>query len=336
MRGGETILAHLPGGGGQKGGGERDELGAEEVVQVVQDLVASQTVSLRCVNSHVVLFSEDGRVSVGAADVGGLDGILVIVDDEALGHNQQLLSQGYTVVKVLGVEEAREVRDTLDRIVSKGVENGLFYSNGYQVRVPDVAIHDSVFSELLVHPLILYLVRTYLGKSARAATWSSNTLLPHMDHAVLGWHTDYPYHDIEPGTWPELPLGVQVMWMIDEFRNDNGATMFFPGSHLTMNPPVFDEFDEPDGAQTLCAPSGSVLIAHSAWWHRQTANTSPLPRHALLASYTRGYVVPKADMQGQLLALMASPALWESLDLRQQHELRCFCCCVAVCCSELQ
>jgi ectoine hydroxylase-related dioxygenase (phytanoyl-CoA dioxygenase family) len=75
-------------------------------------------------------------------------------------------------------------------------------------------------------------------------------------------------------------------------------------------------------SQILNAPAGSVLIAHSAWWHRQTANTSPHPRHALLACFTRGYVVPKADMEGQYLAVSGSSSFWDSLDVRQQEELR--------------
>ena len=107
-----------------------------------------------------------------------------------------------------------------------------------------------------VHPSILYLVRSYLGRSARAATWSSNTLLANMDHPVLGWHADYPYHDIEAGSWPDTPLGVQVLWMLDDFRKDNGGTMFFPGSHLSLSPPVFEEFSEPEGSQVLTAPAG--------------------------------------------------------------------------------
>jgi ectoine hydroxylase-related dioxygenase (phytanoyl-CoA dioxygenase family) len=53
----------------------------------------------------------------------------------------------------------------------------------------------------------------------------------------------------------------------------------------------------------VCVCVGSVLVAHSAWWHRQTANSSPHSRHALLACFTRGFVIPKADMEGQYLAI---------------------------------
>ena len=138
---------------------------------------------------------------------------------------------------------------------------------------------------------------------------------------MLGWHADYPYHDIEPGSWPDLPLGVQVLWMLDPFTKENGGTMFFPGSHLTMNPPIFDDFDEPEGARILSAQAGAVLVAHSAWWHRQTANRSPRPRHALLACFTRGYVMPKADMEGQFHAISGAGGFWDRLDVRQQGEL---------------
>lgn len=336
VRGGVAVLAALPGlvhdnsSGtvGGRWGSVGDAFTEEEVVEVVGGLMAARTVSLRCSrgDGNLLLFErgDHARVRVGSEAEGadGLDAILLLVDSHLRKHLDQLQSDGYTVVKVLDEEEAREARDSLDRIVTHGTRHRLLYSNGYQVRVPDLAVHDALFSDLLVHPSILFLVRAYLGNSARAATWSSNTLLPHMDHPVLGWHADYPYHDIEDGAWPDTPLGLQVLWMLDEFRKDNGGTMFFPGSHLNMNPPIFEEFSEPEGSDVISAPAGSVLVAHSAWWHRQTANTSPRARHALLACYTRGYVVPKADMQGQYLAISSSDSFWNSLDLRQQDDLR--------------
>ena len=49
----------------------------------------------------------------------------------------------------MGEEEAREARDVLDRVVALGTAHGFLYSNGYQVRVPNVAVHDVLLSDLL-------------------------------------------------------------------------------------------------------------------------------------------------------------------------------------------
>ena len=98
------------------------------------------------------------------------------------------------------------------------------------------------------------------------------------------------------------PLGVQALWLLDDFREDNGGTMFLPGSHLVDGVPdgiSAGGMETPPAAQVLIAPAGSVLIAHSAWWHRQTVNRSDAPRTALLGNYTSGHVVPKDGMERQ-------------------------------------
>jgi hypothetical protein len=38
--------------------------------------------------------------------------------------------------------------------------------------------------------------------------------------------------------------------------------MFFPGSHLALNPPVFDDFSEPEGAQVvLCVIIATAFVS---------------------------------------------------------------------------
>ena len=41
-----------------------------------------------------------------------------------------------------------------------------------------------------------------------------------------------------------------------------------------------------------------VLVAHSAWWHRQTPNLSPEPRVALLACFVRSPLSGRVFVQG--------------------------------------
>ena len=115
-------------------------------------------------------------------------------------------------------------------------------------------------------------------------------------------------------------LSLQVMWLLDNFTQQNGATMFWPGSHSWLQQPDYD-FSTPEDAQLLLAPAGSVLIAHGAWWHRQTPNASPRPRSALLANFCRGFVVPKADMEGQLIGMRDSGVM-ERLSAFQQRRLQ--------------
>ena len=57
----------------------------------------------------------------------------------------------------------------------------------------------------------------------------------------LGWHVDYPYHDLDPGYWGEVdsPLGVQVLICLDEFTSANGGTMFRTNTHKLLQTESF-------------------------------------------------------------------------------------------------
>ena len=59
---------------------------------------------------------------------------------------------------------------------------------------------------------------------------------------------------------------LQVLICLDDFREDNGGTMFMPNSH--RDKPLGLEKDHggtSPGSLVLKAPAGSVLVAHSAW-----------------------------------------------------------------------
>ena len=52
-----------------------------------------------------------------------------------------------------------------------------------------------------------------------------------------------------------------------------------------------------------------VLIAHSAWWHRQTPNTSPHSRSALLAAFVRSPLPPPPSFAPPRPYAVAPPAV---------------------------
>lgn len=224
------------------------------------------------------------------------------VQGHVLNHERRLRQHGFTVLPhVLSADDAADAKDVLERAQQSAGRVELHSDAPQQVRVPDLLPQHQLFSELLLHPAVLAIVQRLLHNDFRCATWSSNTLLPHMTTPALGWHVDYPYHDISP-PWPRDTLSVQVLWLLDNFTEHNGATMFLPESHSWLQQPEYD-FSTPQQSQLLVAPAGSVLIAHGAWWHRQTPNLSPAPRSALLASFCRAFVIPKADMEGQFMRM---------------------------------
>jgi hypothetical protein len=68
--------------------------------------------------------------------------------------------------------------------------------------------------------------------------------------------------------WPM----VGFIFMVDEFRRDNGATRFVPGSHRWPHAPsdvMQDATADYEGQISACGPPGSVVIYNGSVWHGQ-------------------------------------------------------------------
>ena len=126
-------------------------------------------------------------------------------------HELRLLQHGYTVMhSVVSADDVADAKEALERAQELAGRVEVQDGTRQQVRVADILHHHQLFAELLLHPAVLAVVQRLLHNDFRCATWSSNTLLPNMSGAALGWHVDYPYHDIRP-PWPRDMLSLQVL-----------------------------------------------------------------------------------------------------------------------------
>lgn len=95
-----------------------------------------------------------------------------------------------------------------------------------------------------------------------------------------------------PGTIQAM--GVQVIWFLDEFTVENGATRVVPGSHLRLTYP--ENGKEYAEEIRLCGPRGSVLCMNAGMWHGGGANRTAKNRWSLVYTYVRWYMRPSFDM----------------------------------------
>ena len=78
--------------------------------------------------------------------------------------------------------------------------------------------------------------------------------------------------------------------MVDDFRHDNGATRFLPGSHLWSTVPIVLLGDlKADYASQVqaCSPAGSMIVFNGSAWHGHTVNRSGQSRRSLQGAYIR-------------------------------------------------
>jgi ectoine hydroxylase-related dioxygenase (phytanoyl-CoA dioxygenase family) len=89
---------------------------------------------------------------------------------------------------------------------------------------------------------------------------------------------------------------VGFIFMVDEFRRDNGATRFVPGSHRWRQAPsavMQDASADHEGQVSACDPAGSVVIYNGSVWHGHGVNQTKEPRRSIQGAYLR-----RDDKQG--------------------------------------
>jgi len=91
----------------------------------------------------------------------------------------------------------------------------------------------------------------------------------------------------------DLRLMAQLLVMIDEFTEENGATYLFGGSHRLREKPSDEVFFK--SAVRAVGPAGSMIMFNSNLWHAAGINRSDRPRRALTLAFTRPFMKQQLD-----------------------------------------
>jgi ectoine hydroxylase-related dioxygenase (phytanoyl-CoA dioxygenase family) len=86
---------------------------------------------------------------------------------------------------------------------------------------------------------------------------------------------------------------INLFFAIDEFREDNGATIVAPGTHQRAERPTDEELE--DRKMPVVCPAGSMLVFDSTLWHAAGANVSGKDRLAINHQFTRSFIKQQMD-----------------------------------------
>jgi ectoine hydroxylase-related dioxygenase (phytanoyl-CoA dioxygenase family) len=158
-------------------------------------------------------------------------------------------------------------------------------------RVYSLAAKGEVFQRLAEHPRVMALCERLLLPNFLLSTLQSIRL--HPGEQAQAWHTDDAFYQV-PRPRPES-LAVSVIWAIEDFTEENGATEVIPGSHLWgMEHPESRAY----AAVPAVMPAGSAIVFDGALWHRGGANRSTGTRLAISPQYCQPWLRPQ---ESQLL-----------------------------------
>jgi ectoine hydroxylase-related dioxygenase (phytanoyl-CoA dioxygenase family) len=138
-----------------------------------------------------------------------------------------------------------------------------------------------IFERMVQHPAIIEIAEAMLGDDMTLGAYSARIL--HSGATEMGVHIDYPYWAMRGPFTTRPPLMVQVIWMLQDFTEQNGATLVAPRSQLRCARPSREQFAR--DAIKITGNAGDAIVSHGLLWHDTSPNRTAEPRVALLINY---------------------------------------------------
>lgn len=184
---------------------------------------------------------------------------------------------GYVVVPELVPRTAmEEIRAAVRPLLR---HDGRTEFEGYRTRRVYAVIEKTfALNPLVEHPLVLALLDRLFLPNYLLSQLQAIEVLPGEVRQPL--HHDDGFY---PLARPRPPVGAAVIWAVDDFTAENGATMVIPRSHLWGDVPPADI--DTGALVPVVMPSGSAVFFLGTLWHCAGANRSDAPRMAATAQY---------------------------------------------------
>jgi ectoine hydroxylase-related dioxygenase (phytanoyl-CoA dioxygenase family) len=164
-------------------------------------------------------------------------------------------------------------------------------------RLANLVDYDEIFRWAIGLPAVLAAVAHVLGPEFKLSSLNARSARPHSD-----W--TQPLH-CDTGALPDTRGNTvcNVLWMLDDFTAENGATRFVPGTHRSGRLPqdaLADAAAPHPDERLLTGTRGTIVVMNAHLWHGGTANRSDGPRLALHSFYCRRDM-PQQQYQKKLL-----------------------------------
>ncbi|MGB7261924.1 MAG: phytanoyl-CoA dioxygenase family protein [Albidovulum sp.] len=242
-----------------------------------------------------------------------------IVEELLNGGGAVCISGLFTAAEVaearrIVMEHSEQAAEKVTHFQGAAAEDGKI---NLQRRVWNLLAKGDVFSRMAAHPVLMEILRKFLGSEFIMGSIAANRILPGGPGQEP--HVDYPYWDFhKPETHPigfngSFPMNAQVSVLLDPFTVESGATGYVPGSQKELRyPGPEDRFYE--RCEQMTGDPGDVALFYGVTWHCAMPNRANHDRSAILIQYLPKWVKPMEDMPAALPQAFLDGA---SADMRQ-------------------
>ena len=152
--------------------------------------------------------------------------------------------------------------------------------------------YDSHFFKCLEIPELLTLIDGTVSDTA-IMHLQNGFILPSSPQSQTPTLFQNSFHQDFPRVLNGYVASINIMFAIDEFTAETGATQVVPGTHQREKQP--DRKYLAENAVPVECPAGSMFVFDSTLWHAAGANTSGRDRLAINHQFTRSYIKQQID-----------------------------------------
>ena len=198
---------------------------------------------------------------------------------------EEVLSDSFIQITRDAMYRAREamVRDVGEKRLLKAGESGV-------LRL--MMKYDSHFFKFIEIPTLLAIIDNTLSDTA-IMHLQNGFILASSPKGQAPTLFQNSFHRDFPRVLNGYVASINIMFAIDEFTAENGATQVVPGTHQRMSVPDQDYLQAK--AIALKCPAGSMFVFDSTLWHAAGANNSGKDRLAINHQFTRSYIKQQID-----------------------------------------
>lgn len=214
----------------------------------------------------------------------GINKADIKIFDKLDAYAEEISILGYTIIEnLLDQDELIRASTLLDEAYANQLndfgEDQLKTINEKNiVRCP--LAYDNFFLELCNKPLILDLVKRFLGNYFIINQQNGILNFPNEEHRQSSWHRDLPYQDYIISK----PIAIGCLLCIDEFNENTGSTEILPYSHLLDKIPSVNYISNNKVSTTL--KKGGAIVFNAMLYHKAGSNKSNMIRRGLNTLYS--------------------------------------------------
>lgn len=206
-----------------------------------------------------------------------------MIDDKFLGI---LELEGVAIVpSVLNQNQVDILRSELELAIA---EDAIHYPNAFDKgMVHNCMVRGINMAGILDNPVMNAYVNKAFSDTCIVYAYQSSSLPPKQNNYGSRVHVDCPRFI------PNYISNMGVMFPLNDFTEENGATYYLHRSHKLADLPTEDFFYA--NAKRACCKAGDMILLNPRLVHAAGFNSTDITRHALTINFCRSYMRQRFD-----------------------------------------